>query len=154
MFDDQHDSQGLCRLKVFCVANQLACVSCCPPKQVFPDLAPILREAEDRQTSDRRGLAYLRNGYVVTTLALALSSLLLTCLAATLRFRQFVLWDQGGRFPPVGVQTGIRAARTRSRTSLTSCPEPEVADLDFERPFICCVGSGVLVAFALAVTFR
>ena len=41
-------------------------------QQVFSALAPSLSKAEDRQASDRRELACLRNGYVVTALALAL----------------------------------------------------------------------------------
>ena len=39
---------------------------------VISDLASIPSEAEDRQASGQRELAYLRNGYVVTALALAL----------------------------------------------------------------------------------
>ena len=34
------------------------------------------------------------------------------------------------------------------------CPEPEVADLDFEVPFLCGLGTGVLIALALAVILR
>ena len=32
-----------------------------------------------------------------------------------------------------------------------TCPEPEVADLDFEFPLICSLGTGLLVALALTV---
>ena len=39
---------------------------------MFPDLAHILSEAEGRQASRQRELASLRNGHVVTALALAL----------------------------------------------------------------------------------
>ena len=34
------------------------------------------------------------------------------------------------------------------------CREPEVADLDFEFPFLCGFGAGVLVSLALAVILR
>ena len=34
------------------------------------------------------------------------------------------------------------------------CPEPEVADVDFECPFLCGLGTGVFVTLALAVTLR
>ena len=34
------------------------------------------------------------------------------------------------------------------------CPEPEVADLNFEFPFLCGLGTGLLVALALAVIHR
>ena len=35
-----------------------------------------------------------------------------------------------------------------------TCPEPQVADLDCEFPFLCGWGTGVLVSLALAVILR
>ena len=42
----------------------------------------------------------------------------------------------------------------KSTGSLVICLEPEVADLDFEFPFLCGFGAGVFVALALAVILR
>ena len=39
--------------------------------------------------------------------------------------------------------------------SIVTCPEPEVADLDYEFPFLCgLVGTSVMVELALVVIFR
>ena len=64
--------------------------------------------------------------------------------------------DQGECFPPVGVSTGIRAARARSQVYLPNviCQEPQVAVLDFEFPFLGGFGARVFVALALAVILR
>ena len=41
-----------------------------------------------------------------------------------------------------------------STCPIVTCPEPEAADLAFELPCLWALGTGVLVAFALAVVFR
>ena len=63
---------SLCRPKVFCFTNQSHGCRVLRQQQVLSALAPILSEAEDGQASALRELAYLRNGHVVTALALAL----------------------------------------------------------------------------------
>ena len=47
----------------------------------------------------------------------------------------------------VGVPTGIRAIElaNKSTCSIVTCPQPQVADLDFEFPFLCGLGTGVMV---------
>ena len=59
--------------------------------------------------------------------------------------------DSGDSFLPVGVSTGIRAARARSRFYLpvVTCPEPKVADLDFKFAFLCGFDTSALVALPL-----